>query len=50
MFAKREKQYLQLSQEGLSADLRLEHLDITHLEASLRPLRPALQVGPHTQA
>lgn len=27
-----------------------DHLDFTHLEASLCPLRSALQVGPHTQA
>lgn len=50
MFSKRERQYLQHSQEGLSADLEPEQLDITHLEASLCPLRPALQVGPHTRA
>ncbi|XP_059950375.1 uncharacterized protein LOC132486834 [Mesoplodon densirostris] len=43
MFPKRAKRYLQHSQEGISADLVPEHLDITHLEASLCPLRPALQ-------
>ena len=48
MFPKRAKQYLQHSQEGISADLVPEHLDITHLEASLCPLRPALQVGLHS--
>lgn len=40
---------LQHSQEGLSADLVPEHLDITHLEASLCLLKPALKAGPHTQ-
>lgn len=48
MFPKRERQYLQHSQEGLSADLGPDHLDITHLEASLCPLRPALQIGSHS--
>lgn len=48
MFPKRAKRYLQHSQEGISADLVPEHLDITHLEASLSPLRPALQVGLHS--
>ena len=48
MFPKRVKQYLQHSQEGISADLVPEHLDISHLEASLCPLRPALQVGLHS--
>lgn len=38
----------QHSQEGLSADLVPEHLDITHLEASLCLLKPALKAGPHS--
>lgn len=35
MFPKRERQYLQHSQERISADLGPEHLDVTHLGASV---------------
>lgn len=49
VFPRRQRQYLQRSQEWLSADLGPEHLDIADLEASLCPLRPAQQVGPHSQ-
>ena len=49
VFPRRQRQYLQRSQEWLSADLGPEHLEIADLEASLCALRPAQQVGPHTQ-
>lgn len=35
MFPKRERQYQQHFQEGLSADLGPDHLDITHLDRGI---------------